>query len=499
MNKKGISLKEKEIQKKAREQLWREGILEWKLHPSQKDMYDFFHGKKDKTIIFNCSRRLGKSWLLLLIAIEVCLKKKSTVKFVLPETGWARKVIKPVMQKILEDCPNELIPTFKTQDNMYVFANGSEIQLAGTDNGNYEKLRGGDADLCLVDEAGFCSDLNHIISSILIPTTLLTKGRIILSSTTPDNPNHEFIQQMKMAASDKRMIVKTLYDGLEDSKRSDSPHITPEIIEEIILGIPGGVDSDAFKTEFLCQLISDSDKSVVPEFSRKEQDIVCEWRMPNFCDKYVSMDIGFKDLTAVLFAYYDFENAVLVIQDEVIINGPELTTKKLADEIQIKESKLWTSHLTGEQDKPYLRVSDNNLLVINDLAKLHGIYFSPTEKQNKDAAINQVRMMIDEGQIKINPKCVHLIDHIKLATWGPNKKDYARVSGHHYDALDAFIYLVRNISFTHNPFPKGYRYQGLGNRDNVFFKESTHEPTTDIEKHLSKQFKPKTTYRRKTN
>jgi hypothetical protein len=494
---KGITQAEREAQRRARDQLWREGILEWKLHPSQKDMYDFFHGKKDKTVVINCSRRLGKSYLLLIMALELCIKQKSIVKFILPEQGWARKVIKPVMSKILEDCPKELVPEFKTQDNFYVFANGSEIQLAGTDSGNYEKLRGGDAHLCIVDEAGFCSDLNHIISSILIPTTLLTKGRILLSSTTPTDPNHEFVEQMRMAASEGRMIVKTLYDGLEDSKKSDNPHITPEIIAEIISGIPGGVDSDAFKTEFLCLLISDSQKAVVPEFTKVEEDVVCEWKMPPFCDKYVAMDIGFRDLTVVLFGFYDFENAVLVVQDEYVINGPELTTEKLANEIKKREEKLWTSPLTGEQDKPYLRVCDNNLTVINDLARLHSLYFSATEKQNKEAAINKLRIMLENHQIRINPRCHTLINHVKLATWASNKRDYIRVNGHHFDALDSLVYLVRNISESHNPYPKGYRLSLLGNANNVFIRDEEKEELSPFGEKFAGQFKPKSTLFRK--
>jgi hypothetical protein len=482
--------------RKAREELWRMGSLEWKLHPSQRDMYDFFHGKKDKTVVFNCSRRLGKTYLLLVIALEYCIKKKCIVKFILPEQGWARKLIKQeVMPQILVDCPKELVPTFKTQDNIYEFANGSQIQLAGTDNGNYEKLRGGNSDLCLIDEAGFCSDLNHIISSILIPTTMLTKGRIILSSTTPDNPNHEFIEQMRMAGSEKRLIVKTIYDGLEDSKKSEVPHITPEIIEEIIIGTPGGVESDAFRTEYLCQIISDSDKSVIPEFAKAEEDIVQPWAMPAFCDKYVAMDVGLRDLTVILFAYYDFENAVLVVQDEWVLNGAELTTDKIANAVKAKESANWTSRLTGEQDRPYLRVSDNNLIIINDLMKLHNVYFKATEKQNKMEAVNKLRMMVEERQIRINPNCTTLINHLKLATWKDHtKKDYVRMNGHHFDAVDALVYLVRNLDMHHNPYPKGYKYQGL-NQNNAFFREDPEKKLEPYQEKLAGQFKPKSSYR----
>ena len=100
---------------------------------------------------------------------------------------------------MLEDCPLELRPVYKTQGNVWLFPNGSRINIAGTDGKNYNKLRGGNAHLCIVDEAGFCSDLKHIINSILIPLTTITKGRIVLSSTTPTEPDHEFNEYMEYA------------------------------------------------------------------------------------------------------------------------------------------------------------------------------------------------------------------------------------------------------------------------------------------------------------
>ena len=108
--------------KKAREELWRMGSLEWKLKATQKDMYNFYHNKPDKTIVLNCSRRIGKSVLLCVIGIEQCIKHpKSIVKFLQPKQNMIRKNIKPIMAMLLEDCPEELRPEWKTQDNMYVF------------------------------------------------------------------------------------------------------------------------------------------------------------------------------------------------------------------------------------------------------------------------------------------------------------------------------------------------------------------------------------------
>lgn len=495
----GPSLKEI---KKAREELWRMGSLEWKLKSHQKEMYKFYHDKTDKIIVINCSRQIGKSVFLGVLATEQCINHpNSIVKLLQPKQNMIRRNFKPIMNMLLEDCPKDMFPEFKTQDNTYVFPNGSEIQLAGTDNGNADNIRGGKAHLCLIDEAGFCNELNDLISSILIPTTLQTNGRIILCSTTSTDPNHEFIQQIKEARIKKTLLVRTIYDVLRigiDTKEEE-PQIDMRKIETIIKGTPGGEESDAFRTEYLCEIITDSERSVVPEFSKNQKDIVVEWARPPFCDKYVSMDIGIRDLTVVLFGYYDFQNAVLVVEDELVMNGSEMTTDKLAEGIRDKEYDNWLNKLTGEQEKPYMRVSDNSLTVINDLAVLHGLYFRPTDKQNKAEALNQVRMMLSNNQIVINPRCEVLISHLTLATWDKSKKDFTRSKDHgHFDALDALVYMVRNVNMTHNPYPKGYRYEGMGNHNNIFINEMIEEEMENQSlSKFGKQFQPRTSLRKK--
>jgi hypothetical protein len=85
------------------------------------------------------------------------------------------------------------------------------------------------------------------------------------------------------------------------------------------------------------------------------------------------------------------------------------------------------------------------------------IKFTVTEKKEKLNAINQVKLMIKNEQILINPKCVNLINHLRHGKWNKNRTDFARSSKYgHYDLLSALIYLIRNINFNRNPFPSGY-------------------------------------------
>lgn len=479
----------------ARAKLWQMGDLVWKLDPTQVEIYNFLNNRQEKTLVVNCSRRLGKSYMLLIIAIEICIRKpRAVIKYLQPEVKMIEINIMPVMEEILADCPQELRPTYHIKKNMYIFPNGSQIQLAGTDNNGHEKLRGGNANLCIIDEAGFVTNkLDYIIRSVLIPTTTLTKGKILLSSTSPTEPDHPFAKYMEDAEIKGTLIKKTIYDALNDHKKLKNPRITESMIQEIIDSYPGGARHEGFRREYLCETVRDGDNSVIPEFTDEvEKDIVVEWPRPAFCTKYVAMDIGHKDLTVALFAYYDFENAIIVVEDEIVMSGPKMTTDSLAQAIKKKEQDLWTDKLTLEFSEPYLRVSDNNLILINDLQRLHGLTFIPTQKDNKDAAINLVRMTIANHEMYINPRCKTLIAHLRRATWNKDRTKFTRSADNgHFDALDALVYLVRNINKSKNPFPKGYKFRSLTDRDAVFYTDSFKDNTEHSQ--FKKLFKPRKT------
>lgn len=437
--------------------LWHMGILIWKLDKIQKELYDTFQRSQQKTIVWSCSRRIGKSYALSCIAVEKCLTKPNTiVKFIAPTQKHVKMIIRPLLKEIFKDCPKELKPEFRTADNIYRFDNGSEIQLAGTDSGHAENLRGGSSDLCIVDEAGFADDLKYIVQSILIPTTTTTHGKIILSSTPPKDPNHEFVHYMEDAEAKGNFVKKTIYDGL-------GSRITQKMIDEIVDEL-GGIDSPDFRREYLCELIRDEELTVIPEFDNLLQEkIVKEWPKPPYFDIYVAGDLGKKDFTVFLFGYYDFKAAKVIIEDEVVMRGRNLDTDVLAKAIKAKEKEHFYNPLTNDIQAPYLRVCDNNLILIGDLYRLHALTFVPTAKDDAAAALNNMRQLIKSGQIIINPRCKTLISHLKYATWDKNKNTFARSTDYgHYDAVDALKYFCRSVQLQKNPYPASY---GMGSSD----------------------------------
>lgn len=432
--------------------LWQRGNLRWKLYENQKIMYDSIKQSGRKQTIISCARRFGKSHLMCILAVEACLKKSnSIVKYVCPQQNMVKTILKPIMNKIFKDCPPELKPEYKTNDKMYLFPNGSQIQMAGTDKGHHESLRGGESILWIVDEAGFCDELKYVVNSVLAPTADTTGGSGIIASTPSPIPDHEFNIHFFEAAEQKSELLKfTIYDN---------PMLSERDIQDIINRFPLKEQDPEFRREYLCIIDRQSDSIVIPEFTTEVQkDIIVEWPRPAYYDCYTSMDIGHNDFTVVLFAYYDFKNAVTVIEDEHVVNGPALRSDTLASTIRKKEQLLWLNAMTGEMREPYLRIADNNnLILLNDLTLQHGLIFFPTAKDENLASINNVRTKVADRRLIIHPRCKTLIHHMKNAVWDKNRKTYRKgPDGSHYDALDACKYLLRNVQETKNPYPAGY-------------------------------------------
>jgi hypothetical protein len=209
-----MSAKHKIDAKLAKETLWRRGHLSWLLDANQKQLYDLYYNTEHRVQTWLLARRSGKSYALCVLAIETCLKKPGAIiKFLAPTRVQVNLIIRPLMRKILESCPDDLKPEYRAKDNIFYFPNGAELQLSGTDGGSAERLRGGDSDLAIVDEAGSCTDLKYCVKDILLPTTLITKGKILLASTPPEDAEHDFVDFIEEAEARGSIVVKTIDDN----------------------------------------------------------------------------------------------------------------------------------------------------------------------------------------------------------------------------------------------------------------------------------------------
>lgn len=463
-----MSIAKKEI----RHELWRRGELSWIMHSVQKEMYEVYKNAENNSIlVWLLARQSGKSFNLALIGVMEAIRHPNSIIKLLTDTKLHVKTIfEPLFREIFDnnDCPKDVRPTYNPSLFLYSFPNGSQIQLAGSDGNSAERLRGQKSTLVLVDEAAFCNNLSYNVMSILLPTTTHTGGKIILATTPPEDSDHDFMKFLEKAEVERTLTKKTVYDN---------PLLTPDQIKKIAAQFVGGVNDPQFRREYLCEIIKNESKSVFPEANEDLiKEIVREHPRPPYFDAYVSMDIGFKDLTVVLFGYYDFRADKVVIESEIVKHGKELRLKEFSDEILKVEEELWLNVLTNEVKKPAMRVSDIDHIVTNEIYNHSSgkLYFTNVTKERgfKLPIINNIRMLLKSGKIVIHPRCKTLIRHLMNSKWkdSVSKDDFARSPDEgHYDAADALIYMVKTINFSKNPYPAGYSLSG--NTQDWFIKD----------------------------
>ena len=456
-------------------ELWRRGQLRWKLYKHQQSIYDSYWGAINNTecLLFasNVSRRFGKSFIGAVVAFEYALRfPGSNVKYACPTQNQMHKVLEEVIPPILADCPDDCRPQKK--GGKFIFPNGSTIQIAGSDMGNADRLRGTSSHLSIVDEAGFVANLKYLITSVLMPTQIKVGGTMIIQSTPAEAVDHHFTKVCMDAKTKGNYLTKNI---------NDDPTVTPSI-RATYAEQYGGEQTTEFKREFLCEFVTEWDLVITPDW--KTETMVSDPQRDDFYNyyhKYVSLDIGVRDNTAALFGYYNHHDEMLCIQDEYTISGPTMTTDVLAEAIKGKEAELWgkcKNSNTYDNDKVYRRVGDtNNLLLLQDLTTLHGIPFAPTGKGALTRMVNDLRLLIRKDKLRVHPRCKMTIGCLETGYWNDTHTGFAHSQTYsHFDHLAALIYLVRNVDTHTNPIPTNY---GISGADHVII--SRPETRQDLE------------------
>jgi hypothetical protein len=436
--------------REAKKRLWKAGVLSWKFkeRPWAKDMYDFARAHWGEQVHWLVHRRGTKSSTGIIIALEECLRAPGTACAIVCKTKeQAQEIIDESLLPLLEDCPANLQPRRIKNDFKYVFDhNGSKIVILPTDQANFRKGRGRKFKFILVTEAGFINKIDVVVASVLAPTTRDVlgqwQGTIVLESTPPEEADHAWISMYAAAELDGRAYFLPL-----SKNKWASPLFVKQCQNDC-----GGPDTVIYRREYECEFIRDDAGTVVPEFTADKAftgdaaksilPMVRAVERPAESDRYASMDIGGRDLTGILWGFYHFELDLVVIEDELTLLN--MTSDDLAARVKAKEKELWGDLPDGK----LTRLSDNsNVILLYDLQRLHQLRFWASAKDNKDAQINQLRIMVRDNRLAINPRCRLLIKTLRLAR---RAKQVAKGFEHgeeigHADLLDALIYFIRNV------------------------------------------------------
>jgi hypothetical protein len=431
----------------AKQEKWHRCDLGYLLHDGQRVVQKKFNETTGQLFVCNIARQFGKSFWAVTKAVEQALKKpNSQIRYGAAFQTDLVEFIIPAFEKIMEDAPESQKGEHKVSGNVYVFPNGSRVKLVGLDK-NPNGLRGNTLDLIIIDEAAFVDSLDYIYKSIIIPATLhRPECKIIMISTPPATPAHpfgDFIQRAEIVNSYAKL---TIYDN---------PLITKQDIDRMADEV-GGYNSTTFRREFLCELILDDDLALVREWRDEFAQAIERDEHFGYYHKLVGQDLGRQDHTALIFGYYDFKRAALVIEDELTMEGPQWTTITLKDEVLKKEKTLW-----GDT-RPFRRVSDNNNPhLLTDLSSIHNLHFMAVKKESSlEQMVNRVREWVKQGRILINPRCKMLIGCMKYGIWDAKRREFARSKVYgHFDHFAALMYLLIHTPYHSNPIPKSHGFE----------------------------------------
>lgn len=441
--------------------LWARGELAaWKLTKNQQESLRKLRSCEADFLL--CTRRYGKTRILVTYFLEECLRQKVSTAILAQSFQAVVRFVLPVFRELLSDCPLELRPKFNGSTFVATFPNGSVLKFQGTDKVG-DDLRGQTFNLVAIDEAGFHANFTNLVNEVVRPMLLSTNGRLIFASTPPKTSEHPFVNLTLIARGRGRVVHRTIND-VTYLPRPVVDAFIAESAESLGLAPETYRQTPAYRREYLAEFTTDTTFQVVPEANFENQSTwlaACE--RPPFWDCYVSLDPGFVDCHGVVYAYWDFRKAKLVVEDETLMRGAN--TAKLAAAIASKEEALWGGK------KPILRVMDTNRLAQADLADLHELNFSVTRKDGLEEAINALRVAFARGQVVIHPRCAQLTAQLIGTTWNAKRTRFEVPDGQgHADLLMALVYLWRNVDRGRNPYPAHF---GLPIHDTVPSREES--------------------------
>jgi hypothetical protein len=218
------------------------------------------------------------------------------------------------------------------------------------------------------------------------------------------------------------------------------------------------IREDVWFREYMCKWLIDSTRVAVPEWKNEYVRVYKPDIFYQFYHRYIGVDWGSRDYTALTFATWDFKRAKLVVEGELTFSGDQVRSDKIAEQINRMRLKLW-----GEDSSIYKTISDcADPILTNELNAHPGMNAVPVYKERSlEAMLNQFRIMVNSDKIEVSPNCPMVISNLQSAVWDKtrtalDKDPYLK----HFDHLMSLVYLTRGLVQNDNPIPADFGVDG---------------------------------------
>lgn len=418
--------------------LWEAGVLGWKLWPQQLPIYERVRSlprEVDEAVLL-CARQFGKSHLGVLLAVEDCLRYNDRCILIMgPTLKQTREIVTPRLRRIAADAPEGLIRPSKSEGKWHIGT--CELVMGGFDIHSGSQ-RGKTVQNVYIEEIvdsdpdAYTESLRSDIGPALAHSDA---GKMIFLTTLPKLPDHPFIvETMARAELAEALYVYTIHDNKA---------LTPEQYAACVRRA-GGETTNDWKREFLCQVIRDGSLVVVPSFDKSKDVRALADPLRINWEVYVDWG-GMRDLTVALLMGHDYFNAQDILRAE-----KWWPTNTPTDEI-VKGLREW------EADYEITRwYADAPGQLLVDLQAKHKLPALLPQKDDWEAAINQLNVRFSQRKMSVDPSCRLTITTLQSGIFNKQRTDFARNSAMgHCDAIAAAMYGNRSLNRA-NPYPADY-------------------------------------------
>lgn len=432
--------------------LWSRGDLRYLLRQNgQSRVYDFMKARSGSSapIMAMCHRRLGKTFAGLTAAVERCISKQGHIaKFAAPSREQGESIVVPNLQILLRDCPEDLRPTRK--GNTYYFSNPewdapdeqSTLEIHGANYKKGDALRGMACDTWILDEIREFDHLEYLMTDIIAYQVAdRPDPMLVMLSTPPRSMDHDMIAMfLPRARRASRYLVVPASSNEDWTEREDGA----------VLEACGSKESISYRREAECELVSDEESLILPEWQHVEDELVVAHPRPVCFIPSVVIDMGWTDFTAVGFWYVDFERQLNILEDELVVHN--VCTGDLAAEIKARIKHLWGSYEGATEPRIF---ADAPMITIQDMRRHWGLKVQEVEKHDQEASLATFRTAVMQKKIRVNPRCTEHIYQFRNGIWNEKRSDFIRSPRlGHCDCIAESVYAHRMAKWNRNPFPE---------------------------------------------
>jgi hypothetical protein len=395
-------------------------LLGIELNGPQIAIVNALNNPKYRFVVAAVSRRVGKTLIANIVGHLLTLVPDTHVLIVSPNYALS-SISFEEQRKLLNHHKIELTRD-NAKDRILELSNGSTIRMGSVSQ--IDSVVGRSYSLIIFDEAALTSEGQEAFEIALRPTLDKPNSKAIFIST-PRGRNNWFSTYWHYGFNSIPAFAKWV--SIHADYR-ENPRASEEDINEARATMPASRFSQEFEASFSVfegQIFKFDHKCIMP---------VDRWE---HLERIMGLDIGFKDPTAMLVLGYDYDSQTFYALDE--FQQANMTTDQYAVECKTLEDKYDVQMIFIDSAAQQTRY---------DWAVNHDISTINATKSVLDG-IAYVQMIVEQGKLIVDPKCVHLLAALDQFRWDPKEtliteKPVHDKYSHMADALRYALYSYRS-------------------------------------------------------